>query len=300
LGLVIGFLLVLGMGAAYDKTYQTHNRIYEDDYGIYFGSDSDVTLEFDGTNFELFAAAVDTPFVIGSTSYGFDITYYFEDAGTIAIDFDGDCITISDGMAINIGGTPATDGVLSWDNTNAEVDLTTATGSIHFTASAVPDAQYGFEVGSTIAGTTRSEGASGYFHTTVTGNLDGATYVTGTWMDIGTCTPTANVMAPGDFGIYESGGTLSSVGCMAALNLGLYLDATSGPPNLAMFRFNANSNPSTGTLPDYFFYAVNKAAVAYSYGTGTDGTKQGAIKVYIAGGDVGTNTMYIRLYDAAN
>ena len=170
-------------------------------------------------------------------------------------------------------------------------------GGHSITSTAVADTAYGLEVASTIAGATRSEGAAIYAHTTVTGNLDGATYVTGTWMDIGAATPTANVLAAADFGIYESGGTLTSVGNTACINMGLYLDATNGPTNLSMFRFGANSNPATGTLPDYLFYADNKAAVAYSYDTGTSDTKQGAIKVYIKGGDVGVNTMYLRLYD---
>jgi len=203
-------------------------------------------------------------------------------ADAAADDIDTWLFTVADGGALTIA--------------NDDTATMTVSEKVVFSSSPT-DTTYGFEVASTLATVIRSEGASGYFHTTVTGNLDGATYVTGTWMDIGAATPTANVMAAADFGLYESGGTLTSVGNMACINMGIYLDATNGPPNLSMFRLGANSNPATGTLPDYLFYADNKAAIAYSYDTGTSDTKQGVIKIYIKGGDVGTNTMYIRLYD---
>lgn len=74
-----------------------------DDAVLILGSDDDATLQFDGTNLELFAAAIDTPFAIGGTTYGFDITYYFETSGTIDIDFDGKNMTISDDIPLVFG-----------------------------------------------------------------------------------------------------------------------------------------------------------------------------------------------------
>lgn len=292
LGIVIGAFLVclLGVGAI-DKTYFTHNPIFEDDYGIYFGSDSDVTLEYDGTNFELFAAAIDTPFAIGGTTYGFDITYYFEDAGTIAVDFDGDGVTFSDGMALNIGGEPSTDGVLSWDNTNAEVDLTTATGSIHFTLGAVPDAQYGLEVGSTIAGTTRSEGSAAYFHTTLSGAWDGPTYNLGSWLDITAGTPTGSLAAAIECGIYApTTPTLSAVTCVG-LGITTVIHSGAAPNRHYMMRFNTQQG---GDTPDAWFSAVNPQSIAYSSNAthqSASNAKVGAIKVQI--GEVGYAYLYV-------
>lgn len=70
---------------------------------IKLGTGNDATLQFDGTNLELFAAAIDTPWAIGGATYGFDTTYYFETAGTIDLDYDGDNMTFSDAIDLVFG-----------------------------------------------------------------------------------------------------------------------------------------------------------------------------------------------------
>jgi hypothetical protein len=70
---------------------------------LYLGSGDDVSQSFDGTNFEIFAAAADTPMALGGTSYGFDLTYYFETAGTASFDYDGDDVTLSDAISLRLG-----------------------------------------------------------------------------------------------------------------------------------------------------------------------------------------------------
>lgn len=97
LGLVIATLLFCSFGF-YDSD------TFSDGTLQYFGSGRDVSLEFDGTNFELFSTATaDMPWAIGGTSYGFDITIYFETEGTIDIDYDGDNMTFSDTISLVFG-----------------------------------------------------------------------------------------------------------------------------------------------------------------------------------------------------
>lgn len=96
LGAVMAIALFCSLGF-YDVERFTDSTVH------YFGTDNDVSWQFDGTNLELFAAAADTPWAIGGTSYGFDITYSFETEGTIAIDYDGDSIALSDTISLVIG-----------------------------------------------------------------------------------------------------------------------------------------------------------------------------------------------------
>lgn len=115
-----------------------------DDYAqITFGTGSagfgttgsgDVQMVFDGTDFLIGASAADTPLKFGDTSAGFDITYYWETAGTIVFDYDGDVVTF-DGGDLKLGdddylllGDSAVagsdvDGTVRWDSTNTEVEI---------------------------------------------------------------------------------------------------------------------------------------------------------------------------------
>ena len=96
LGAVMAIVLICSLGFYDSDTFSDGTKQY-------FGSGLDVSLEFDGTNFELFAAAADTPWAIGGTTYGFDTTYYFETAGTIVLDYDADSVTFSDAISLVIG-----------------------------------------------------------------------------------------------------------------------------------------------------------------------------------------------------
>jgi len=104
--------------------------------GANFGTTGvgDVQFEFDGTNFNMAALATDTPWKIGDTSTGFDITYNFETSGTIAIDYDGNVMAfdicdlrLGDDDYLLLGDSASagstTDGTLRWDNTNSVLEI---------------------------------------------------------------------------------------------------------------------------------------------------------------------------------
>lgn len=98
----------------------------------------DVRFEFDSANFNMTAAAADTPWAIGGTAAGFDVTYYHESVGTIFVDYDG-LETAFDGCDLRLkdndylllgdsataGGT--TDGTIRWDATNGVLEVVGAT-----------------------------------------------------------------------------------------------------------------------------------------------------------------------------
>lgn len=93
------------------EIYFTDVDIQLDDASLlYLGTGGDATLQFDGTNLELFALAADTPFAVGSTSAGFDLTYYFETAGQFRSDYDGDFINLTDDMDLRFGTGASSDG----------------------------------------------------------------------------------------------------------------------------------------------------------------------------------------------
>lgn len=79
--------LSAGVDIQWDRSEDTLEIL--DDAFVAFGDGDDVTLQWDQTNFEMFAAAADTPWAIGGTAAGFDITYYHEGSGTIFVDYDG-------------------------------------------------------------------------------------------------------------------------------------------------------------------------------------------------------------------
>ena len=96
IGAVMAICLFCSLGF-YDTAIVSDGTVH------YYGSDRDVSIEFDGTNFEIFAAAADTPWAIGGTTYGFDLTYYFETEGTVAFDYDGDTVKFSDTISAVFG-----------------------------------------------------------------------------------------------------------------------------------------------------------------------------------------------------
>lgn len=181
---------------------------------------------------------------------------------------------------------------MGWDATNSEFDITT-TGEVKVTCSAVSDGAYGMDISGAIAGATTSEGCGAYIHSSITGNVDSDCYNLGAWMDITGGTPsTAGVMAAIDCGVYESGATLTNA-WVVGLQIQTMLDSTNGPAKHYMMRFNTSQS---GDTPDGWFQAANSQAVAYTAGSGTSGTKDGAIKINI----VGRGDIYIRCYDSAS
>ncbi len=76
----------------------------DDDSPIQLGTTAgDVVLQFNGTNLILDASTASEGWLIGDTSTGFDMTYYFETAGTVAYSYTGDTVTFSDQMALVFG-----------------------------------------------------------------------------------------------------------------------------------------------------------------------------------------------------
>lgn len=102
-------------------------------------ADGDVTLQFDGTNLELFATAIDTPFAIGgTTTNGFDITYYFETSGQFRTDYDADFINLTDDMELRFGTGASSDGDIKISSNSTNVlqieQVVLDTGTITFGA----------------------------------------------------------------------------------------------------------------------------------------------------------------------
>lgn len=88
----------------------------DDDSPLYLGSTAgDVKLQFDGTDFLIDASTADEGLKIGDTTTGFDVTYYFETAGTITTDYDGDVMTFSDQMSLVFGSNA--DASIMYDET---------------------------------------------------------------------------------------------------------------------------------------------------------------------------------------
>lgn len=184
-----------------------------------------------------------------------------------------------------------------WDNSAGEFEVAIA-GEFEITCSAVADGKYGLEVGSTIAGGTKSEGSAAYLHTTITGNIDAPTYNLGSWLDVTGGTPTsAAMLAAIDCGIYESGANLSNI-VVVGLQIQTLIDTTNSPSKHYMMRFNTDQS---GDAPDGWFWAANSEAIAFTPGADTNATKTGDIKIQISGttGD-GSGFHYIRTYDGTS
>lgn len=132
----------------------------DDDSIVRFGTagDGDVTMQWDGTSFEIFAAKIDSPMLIGGTTYGFDITYYFETAGTIDIDYDGDAMGISDDMLLVFGTND--DVTLTYDETTddnfeitaASVGMSITTNDFIATLDGAAANQFKVDATGTVAG----------------------------------------------------------------------------------------------------------------------------------------------------
>jgi hypothetical protein len=141
--------------------------LFDDDI-LNFGNSDDVTISWDQTKLNVAAAAADTRLLIGGTSNGFDLEYYFETSGTIKTDYDG-LVTIFDGCDIRlndddyllfgdsaVGGSA--DGYMYWDQTNLKLNC--ATGRLQIDT----DVQIG-------TATTDEENLAVYGNLTVTGSF---------------------------------------------------------------------------------------------------------------------------------
>ncbi|MAH48722.1 hypothetical protein CMI37_23045 [Candidatus Pacearchaeota archaeon] len=112
--------------SGYDLMWDTsvNTLHFEDNTELGFGNTAtapDVYFAFDATNFEMFAAAADTPWAIGAVAAGFDITYYFETAGQLRTDYDGDFINLTDDMELRFGTGASSDGDLKISSNSSNV-----------------------------------------------------------------------------------------------------------------------------------------------------------------------------------
>ena len=133
-------------------TFDNIDIALSDDDELRFGDAKDVLMVWDQTTLKFTAATNDTPLTWGGTSYGFDMTYYFETAGSIAIDYDGDDITLSDEVTLQFG--TGQDVGLRFDASNLTLSSITA--------------DEGFNIG----GTTYGFDTTYYFETSGTIDLD--------------------------------------------------------------------------------------------------------------------------------
>jgi hypothetical protein len=80
-----------------------NSTTYLDNTKANFGTSDDAWIVYDGTDWLYDAAVADEGLKFGDTSTGFDLTYYFETAGTITTDYDGDNMAFSDDMDLVFG-----------------------------------------------------------------------------------------------------------------------------------------------------------------------------------------------------
>ena len=136
---------------------------FDDDAILQFGTGDDVTIQYvSGSKFSILSAAVaDMPFVLGGTTYGFDITYYFEGSGTITTDYDGKELALDladirlgddDYLLLGDSATAGSDtgGTIRWDAINSVLEII---GATKFEDAVVMDGDL------TVAGTLISTGS---------------------------------------------------------------------------------------------------------------------------------------------
>jgi len=111
----------------YDISYDDnrYQLLFEDNAILAIGgahdAAGDTTLSHDGSNLSLLSAIADEGFLIGGTTYGFDITYAFETAGQIRTDYDADFLNFTDDMEIRFGTGASADGDIAISSNSSNV-----------------------------------------------------------------------------------------------------------------------------------------------------------------------------------
>ena len=88
---------------------------------LYLGADNDVSVTFDGTNFEIFAITQNVPLAIGDATNGFDFTYSFETAGSFRSDYNADFINLTDDMGLRFGAGASSNGDIKISSNSSNV-----------------------------------------------------------------------------------------------------------------------------------------------------------------------------------
>lgn len=113
----------------------------------------DVAITWDGGSFNIVPALVDTLMELGDATTGFDVHYYFEDAGEIIVDFDGDFLDFTDDMEVRFGTGASADGDFAISSNSSGVlqieQVVTDTGSVTWgaTGAGMDQTWYGEEAG---------------------------------------------------------------------------------------------------------------------------------------------------------
>lgn len=94
---------------------------FDDNALLRLGSQNDVTVQFDGTNFEIFAITQNVPFAIGDATNGFDFTYSFETAGSFRSDYNADFINLTDDMELRFGAGGTSDGDFKISSNSSDI-----------------------------------------------------------------------------------------------------------------------------------------------------------------------------------
>lgn len=308
LGAVMAIVLFCSLGF-YDTDYHVNQGIYYDDgCVVYFGSDYDFSLYSDTAGIlELDPLTAGNTLYLGTAYTDAINVKWFSDADGDFVTFDEENVEVlftdvdlqlDDDAKFLIGAAESTDTTIQWDNTNAELDLTVAAGGIHFTLTALPDADYGLHISSTMAGGYQSTGVGLKVDAIIRGAADGHTYASSHWLYLYDETVTAGVFAALDVGVYEVGMNLAAAQHVCAMNIYTDIDDTN-PPNGTHYMMRFNTSAGSGKdVPDYWFMAANSEAVVYETNTthtSASTSKTGAIKVHI----VGPGTRYIYLYSDA-
>ncbi len=110
-----------GKDVRWDDSEETMGFL--DDAILGFGNTAaapDVEISWDADSFNILPAASDADMEIGSAADGWDVFYFFEDAGKIIIDYDADFIGLTDDMDLRFGTGASMDGdfILSSSATN--------------------------------------------------------------------------------------------------------------------------------------------------------------------------------------
>lgn len=91
---------------------------FADSETLTFGDDNDVTIQWDGTDLDILAAADDTVITVGNGTNDFDLTWYMADANT-TVKFDASANTVdfgADDYGVDVTFHGATAGVFwRWD-----------------------------------------------------------------------------------------------------------------------------------------------------------------------------------------
>ena len=235
-----------------------------------WGTGSDISMNFDGTSFEIEGAAASTPLLIGADSYLLNVTL----KGTLTVGKD------DTGHDVKFFGATAGSSLL-WDESANSLIITSTV--------AVGDGNSAIRVAATAAAASNAYGVAAYFDTILTGTTAGHVYGVGSWINTAS-TPVlsaGHIIVPFEGGVYAGEAQAAARIVFAGQHQAIL---TGAPASLHAWRLN-----TTQTITAVIA-AANPGSVGFTAGAGTSGTQVG----YIPLADiVGTGVVYVRVYGTA-